>query len=222
MSNFNVGDSVVVKIGIEDPDFPEFALDGYQGRVIAIEHNNEDNETYLDIEWDSITLINMPEAHLKATDDEGLDFTKMTLTAECLEPANPRDTPEEVEKAQNKILAHLSFDFEEQDKRIEAIISKVGKNATITQQYQAWKEHLLEILDFPFKAVTEETLNKVAAETEVMIIDLNKTDEGYGLMADIMYNGERLIMPLSNLFAEDEETPAAQAIDDYYVWFNVM
>lgn len=34
--NFKIGDSVIVKKGVNDPDFNDFPIGGWQGRVIHI------------------------------------------------------------------------------------------------------------------------------------------------------------------------------------------
>ena len=56
---FKEGYSVVVKKGTSDPDNEEYDIGGWQGRIIHIEDEG-DGPSLIRIEWDSITLKNMP------------------------------------------------------------------------------------------------------------------------------------------------------------------
>ena len=57
---FNVGDSVVVKEGTLDPDYGN-DISGWQGRIYGIDDSNYD-DPLISIEWDSVTLKNMPRS----------------------------------------------------------------------------------------------------------------------------------------------------------------
>ena len=54
-SNWTIGESVVVKPGVTDPDTGR-AIGGWQGRISAI----LDGAEILTIRWDSLTLRSMP------------------------------------------------------------------------------------------------------------------------------------------------------------------
>ena len=54
-SNWAIGESVVVKPGVTDPDTGR-AIGGWQGRISAI----LDEAEILTIQWDSLTLKSMP------------------------------------------------------------------------------------------------------------------------------------------------------------------
>jgi hypothetical protein len=54
--NFKIGDSVVVKSGVKDPDLG-IDIAGWQGRIAEIEKK----DSSVGIAWDSMTLKNMPD-----------------------------------------------------------------------------------------------------------------------------------------------------------------
>ena len=68
-TSLNLGDSVKVKPHVLDPDTEAFSLEGWQGRIIDI-RPQEDGTTIVDIEWDSLTLREMPQQSIEACEEE--------------------------------------------------------------------------------------------------------------------------------------------------------
>src|SRR5258706_12435812 len=93
-SNWAIGESVVVKSGVTDPDTGR-DIGGWQGRISAI----LDEAEILTIRWDSLTLRSMPEALLAWSEEEGLSWSEMNLSPEEVEPAAARDTEGDVASA---------------------------------------------------------------------------------------------------------------------------
>ena len=93
--NFKIGNSVVVKSGVKDPDL-DINIEGWQGRIVEVE--KKDN--IVGIAWDSITLKSMPDWVIVKCEIEGLDWRRMHLPADAVELATPADTetgPDEVD-----------------------------------------------------------------------------------------------------------------------------
>ena len=67
---FSVDDSVVVKEGTLDPDYDN-DISGWQGRIYEIDDSNFD-DPLIRIEWDSITLRNMPRSVIEDNKKDGL------------------------------------------------------------------------------------------------------------------------------------------------------
>lgn len=84
---FKVGDVVVVKPDVFDPDF-KIPLGGWQGRITAM----NPSYTVLRIDWDSITLRQMPPDVVERCQMEGLYWHYMSLYAEEVKLAAARDT----------------------------------------------------------------------------------------------------------------------------------
>lgn len=92
-----VGDLVKVKPGVLDPDgllvsneghkgrlldhnIPEvLSLEGWQGKIRDIQPQKDGGTTIIVIEWDSLTLQNMPKQAVKACEEKDLDWKRMAL-----------------------------------------------------------------------------------------------------------------------------------------------
>ncbi len=110
-TKFNIGDFVVVKEGVPDPDFDN-EIGGWQGRIYKIDDNIAD-EPLISIEWDSITLKNMPSSVIETSEKDTLDCFTMDLYSSELEPAKSRDKEEDVEEAIEMISEKYNLeDFE--------------------------------------------------------------------------------------------------------------
>jgi hypothetical protein len=95
-TTLKIGDSVVVKPGVKDPDFGG-DIGGWQGRVMEI-RADEQGIPMLDLQWDSLTLGQIPPSAIQHCEEEGLDWSTMGLYAHEVEPAQPRDKPRDVER----------------------------------------------------------------------------------------------------------------------------
>ena len=89
--NWTIGESVLVKPGVTDPD-TDNDIAGWQGRISAI----FDKKGTLAIRWDSLTLKNMPPKLITWCEEEGLSWTEMNLDKGEVEPAAARDTEGDV------------------------------------------------------------------------------------------------------------------------------
>ncbi|EFK06458.1 conserved domain protein [delta proteobacterium NaphS2] len=103
-----IGESVVVKSGIVDPDFGT-DIGGWQGRVKEV-----DDDTVF-IEWDSITLRNMGMDLVIRCENENLDWEVMTLSQREVERTNSRDSERDVEA----VAASLRYEMID-DPRLDA------------------------------------------------------------------------------------------------------
>ena len=84
------GDSVKVNKDVLIPDMEEFDISGWQGRIIGFEE--EDGESLVEIEWDSITLDNMPLEYIKKNIAEEYDFESIVLGQSEVTKTTARDT----------------------------------------------------------------------------------------------------------------------------------
>lgn len=101
MTVMHVGDSVVVKSGILDPDFGT-DISGWQGRIKEIDNGN----TVL-ISWDSITLRRMGMETIIRCENENLDWQVMTLEKDDLALSAARDSEADVDR----VASHLSLEM---------------------------------------------------------------------------------------------------------------
>lgn len=92
-SKFKLGDSVVVKPNVEDPDL-NINIGGWQGRISEIKKG----DNLICINWDSLTLKQMSPETIDQCEEDGLDWTKMYLDQEEVEPTSSRDSEDDVEE----------------------------------------------------------------------------------------------------------------------------
>ena len=87
---FEVGDAVIVKTGVADPDFGT-DIGGWQGCVKEV-----DGDDTVFIAWDSITLRQMALDLIIRCENENLDWEVMTLSQTEVEKTTSRDSKEDV------------------------------------------------------------------------------------------------------------------------------
>ena len=99
---FEVGDSVVVKAGVVDPDF-RIDIGGWQGRVKEL----DDDDTVF-ISWDSVTLRQMGLDLIIRCENENLDWEVMTLSQTEVKKTTSRDSEEDVIWVTNALQVEMS------------------------------------------------------------------------------------------------------------------
>ena len=72
--NLKIEDSIIVKEGIKEPDSEEFEIGGWQGRVIEINTDTDKDNILITIEWDSLTLEQLPSKFIQQSEIDGLDW----------------------------------------------------------------------------------------------------------------------------------------------------
>jgi hypothetical protein len=106
--NFTIGSSVRFKPGFREYHFDRFDMGGWEGRIIEIfDSKNPDGsegEIHVDLDFDSITLRQLPVKFIEMCMEEFIDFRGIDTWVYHLEAAKPRDTKEEV------IAARLELD----------------------------------------------------------------------------------------------------------------
>jgi len=96
-NKIKIGDLVKVKKGINSPDQAGIFIEGWQGEVFE-KAEDKDGTTLISIEWDSITLENMPESYIEQGKKEKLNNNIMTLEIEEVELVEARDNKEDSKK----------------------------------------------------------------------------------------------------------------------------
>lgn len=161
MSYLKIGDSVVVKQNVHDPD-ANICIGGWQGRISKI--NIQEN--LICIEWDSYTLKRMPSEVIEQSKYNGLDWRRIFLQTDEVEISQSRDTKEDVKSTIDYLnKKYWWFCFGEEGKRIVAVLNKVSCENE-NDAYNAWEGYLKEVLDFPFNAEVAEPQEKKLSKVE--------------------------------------------------------
>ena len=104
MMALHVGDSVVVKSGILDPDFG-LDISGWQGRIEEV----DDGDTVF-IRWDSITLQGIGMDIIIRCENENLDWQVMTLYKDDIEGSTARDSEADVDRIASQLKMEMIGD----------------------------------------------------------------------------------------------------------------
>ena len=220
--NLKIGDSVVVRQGVKEPDFEEFELGGWQGRVLEIDTNSDKDNVLISIEWDSLTLNQIPPHYIVRSEIDGLDWSRMILYDSDLEKSIPRDKKENITKAKDKLSDKYYWaSFGEEGLRISKILQGVNPNDEM-KCLQKWFEHLDEDLSFPIQAIVTESEDDwlIKNGDKVLIKSLPHIVDMYGIIASIRLNGKKYEFPLCDLEVIDKTQTDFQLINDYQVWFS--
>ena len=218
-SDFRVGDSVRVKSGIKDPDFGT-AIGGWQGRISNIEASAKD--TTISIQWDSVTLKNMPAAMIEQCEEQGLDWAEMALGANDVELTKPRDDERDVAQIKEQLSNKYGWAYlGEGGKRIQQVLAAMEVDDDL-DEFGAWEQHFEKNLCYPFEAVIAEYQERgpLRGGDKVSVTgSAEATDEMYGIIVDVRVGKRNYALPLCDLEATDKKSPNYQLVKDYAVWF---
>jgi len=217
-----IGDSVIVKAGTKEPESENFEIGGWQGRVIEIDREFDNVNTMITIEWDSLTLRQMPAEFIHESEYEGLDWQSMNLFETDLEKSVHRDNKNDVKKTQ-KLLSdkyHWSS-LGEEGLRISKVLNGIDPNDEM-KCLQNWVNHLDKSLTFPIQAIVTESEDNwlIKSGDKVLIKSLPHIVDLYGIIATINLKGKKYQFPLCDLEVVDTKIADFQLIEDYRTWFG--
>lgn len=214
--NWAIDESVVVKTGVTDPDTGN-DIGGWQGRISAI----FDAEGTLTIQWDSLTLKNMPPAHIAWAEEEGLSWSEMNLSSEEVELTAARDTKEDVAETIAELESQTSWLYlgGEQGKRIQAIVNRAESHDEFAV-FRTWHTYLEEHLVFPFTARVEEyQRGPVRQGARVTVLAVTFLDETYGTIVAVKHKNGVNELPLCDLKPTEAAVETQHLVEDYAMWF---
>lgn len=217
---FPIGESVVVKPGVTDPDYG-YDLSGWQGRVIENHYVDEQKNPCVTIAWDSLTLNQMPDEMIERCEEDGLDWSSMGLYAREVAPASPRDKIHQVETVRAEIADKHQMDhLGEQGRRIQKVLNSATRKGAMGTS-KAWEKYLKANLTFPFEAEVSEWQDRGPIKTgeRVRVLRIEIVDDSYGVIVAIKTKHGRYDFPLCDLDVIPDTSPNYQPVKDYAVWF---
>jgi len=199
--NLKIGDSIIVKEGIKEPDSEEFEIGGWQGRVIEIDNDTDKNNILITIEWDSLTLEQLPSKFIQQSELDGLNWKSMILYESELDITVPRDKKENVKKIQDKLSDKYYWtSFREEGIRISNVLGKVNRHNEM-KCLEMWDKYLDENLSFPIQAIVDESEDDWLIKSgDVLIIkSLSNIVDMYGIIAKVKLERKIYEYPLCDL-----------------------
>ena len=215
------GDSVIVKQGVKEPDFKDFEIGGWQGRIVDIDVNTSKDNILITIEWDSITLKQIPSYYIEQSERNGFDWKNMTLYKADLEKTKPRDKKENVKRTQKELSDKHYWDWlGDEGIRISKILDNANPHDEM-ECLQKWVEYLDKELSFPINAIVSDSEDNwmIKNGDNVIIKSLPHIVDMYGVIASIRLNGKKFEFPLCELEVIDKKNANFQLIEDYRTWF---
>lgn len=216
-----IGDSVVVREGVKEPDLEYFEIGGWQGRVLDIDTDSDKDHVLITIEWDSLTLFQMPSDYIEQSEIDGFDWSCMVLYDSDLEISVSRDKKENVKKAKAKLSDKYYWaSLGQEGSRISKILDGVDPHSEM-KCLQRWSEHLDKELTFPIHAIVSESEDNwlIKSGDKVIIKAITHIVDMYGVIVSIRLNGKKYEFPLCDLEVIDKTLTDFQLIEDYGTWF---
>ena len=216
-----IGDSVIVNQGVKEPDLEEFELGGWQGRVVDVDTESNKQNNLITIEWDSLTLDQIPSDYIVQSEVDGLAWNMMTLYESEMQKTIPRDTKENVKKAEDKLSDKYYWESNgEKGLRISKILQGVNPQDEM-KCLKKWFDHLNKELTFPIQAIVSDSEYNALIKNgdKVLIKSLPDIVDMYGILASIRLNGKKYMFQLCDLKVIDKSKAEFQLIEDYRFWF---
>jgi hypothetical protein len=213
---FRIGDVVKVKPNVSDPDLG-IGIGDWQGRISEI--SPKDNTICID--WDSMTLDNIPSSVITQCEEKGLDWTLMYLGTDDVESATARDTEADVARVVNRLQAEHAWDgLGDEGRDIGKVLAGVHPEDE-WEAFEAWDAHLREVLEFPFRAKIAEPQERgpLRAGDEVVVRENVGLDDPYGVLVAVEHDRHTHHFPLCDLEAADRRSANYRFLRAYVVWF---
>ncbi len=214
--NIKMGDSVIVKPSVQDPDLG-ISIGSWQGRISEV---LEDGKLVC-IDWDSLSLRDIPDLMIAKCEEDGLAWSQMYLQTTEVELATSRDTEEDVAQTMSQIQAQHAWDhLGEEGRRIQQILAHVDPDDELAI-LEAWDAHLRKVLCFPFESeVTEfQERGQLRDGDQVIVQRITDIDDLYGILVEIRHKRDIHVFPLCDLETKDPKSSNHGHVQSYVVWF---
>lgn len=220
MNDLKIDDSVRVKNRILCPDMEDLCIGGWQGKISEITEGDDDNTT-VRIEWDSITLKNMPDYYIDQSIEDGLDYSAMYLFPAEVELTQARDKEGDVEDVIEEIFKTHAWSYlGEVGKRIQKVLVDVEDDDEIAA-FKAWENYLAEKLTYPFDAIITGGPDKgpLNSGDKVSVKKISHIEDFYGIFVELRRGSNKYDHPLCDLEVIEGELSNFQVVNDYSTWF---
>ena len=220
--SLKIGDSVKVKIGVLEPDTEAFEIGGWQGRIVEIDAVSSAEGALVGIEWDAMTLQQIPPDYIIQSEMEGMGWDMMVLYESDVEKTVSRDQQADVKRMQDELSEkYYWYSLGEDGVRIAAVLEGVGRNDEM-KCFDAWYKYLESKLSFPVQAIVSESedMGLIKEGDKVVIQSLSTIADRYGIMAKVKLKDANYEFPLCDLDAANKDSAGFQLINDYGIWFG--
>ena len=215
---FKIEQTVKVKNGVLCPDDSEFDLSGWTGRIIDLV---EDEEPTIGIEFDSITLKDMPEKFIKKSEQEGLDWYRIYLDVNDVKRTKSRDKEQEAKIVRNEIKKRFEWiGIGSEGELIQSVINS-AESFKEWDALKAWEKYLEKNLQFPFETFIHEYQGRgpLNEGDKLKVFGIELVDDHYGIIVACRKERKRYDFPLVDLKVTEKKSINSNIIEAYRTWF---
>ena len=219
-AKYVVGDSVRVRTGVTDPDFPDIPLGGWVGKIAEVEDG--DAHLYL-VRWSQETLKNMHPVYQKRCERDGLDHEEMRLGEGELEV--DAGGPVILEQPIKIVTPPLSM--KDQDDRIRVVFGLTRDDLlpdVDEDSLRTYYKYLAAKLNFPVGATWAKEVGMGEVTEKVLILALGGfeddpwIDDTYGILCKAKMSRGEGELPLAGM-EKVKGKPNKQLVEDYAYWY---
>jgi len=192
-------------------------MGGWSGRVIE----KYPKYNTIQVEWDSFTLLHLPDAYIRHSLDGGYDYFRYTIESENVRIIEPKDTPEQVDEIRDELEARY-HDYElygDPPYPFSAVEREAfSTELLLPQSFTGWLEYLEKHLEFPFRAKVVEGRPYKGQTLDVLALD--DYEDPYGVFAVIKWtDGGAGNFLLGELEAVNKDSSNYRLLRKYVIWF---
>lgn len=211
-----LGQTVIIKSEQQDEETGT-SLAGWSGRVKAL----HPEYGTIEVEWDSSTLLQLPDAYIRHSIDEGYDYLKYFVEIADLKVIEPRDTTEQVLEIQEELSARYhDYDLYGDPSIPFSTVKREDFTADLMlpKSFAGWLTYLEKHLAFPFRAKVVEGYHHIGEKLDVFALD--SYEDSYGVLALMKWvKGEGGQFALCDLEAVDKNSDNYHVLRKYVVWY---
>jgi hypothetical protein len=211
---FKIGSSVQVNKNVNAEFDSNINMKNWEGRVIDA-YRNEEGDIY-EVEFDSITMQNMPEDYIEELISCNRDFSEHEFSPDVLMKSKSRDTQNETNAAYRQNYHQHKWDFlgEEDKDLMYKIMTQMPKES----DEENWKLYFQSKLAFPFGAEIRGHFH-IPKNTKVQVLQQYGWDEFGGML--VMIKNDEFVTEYP-LFDLDAKGSNGEILDIYYQWAEDM
>ncbi len=213
---FPIGSSVRIKQEYVNI-FRGIDMHNWEGRVIEAFYGDDEDDIVYTVEFDSITMQQMPNDYVNRLVSTHNDFQEEDVPEEYLEAAKPRDTKQQA-IATYRIRYH-EFTWNHLNKKQAERMQKIMTQHPEKSDYENWQIYLNKELKFPVPVHTAGRLSNPRG-LQAEIVEIGEVSVDYGLYVKIVspdFEGP-MDYPLLDLHGRQRSGKNRQALIDYQMW----
>ena len=224
ISRFNIGDSVKVKKGVIDPDYKDYCIEDWQGRIFEISPNNDDDGVVVGISIDSQTMNGIDHEVLIKSVNDAMDTTNLFLLEEDVETAKERDTIEDVAFWKENLVKKIQLiELGKAGERIHMVLQGI-QPADFNAAFDRWNSYLNKKLTFPFRAwiKSNSSFEHVDVREAVDVVEIDDLFKEYGITIKVELNKEPFMVPLCDVEVDNKRSLNYRIVKDYSQWYLIV